>query len=1289
MKLLDILRRWLSQAEITAWEGLVLEMDKRQRDKEADLRTDVEAQGWRLDLGPEPFITLTSNLEIKPVGGNRFEKREPGGQWVRANPMRDFPQSDLVPLQRVGNLFMEWVHLQQGAHELPAAIEEFKREYQRHLDAARGASPAKLPEALEQLRKFYDEQKEALPLSPRKELLEMEFTILLDAFRRADSTKELEDLREQLRGFFRKHRESGADRWEELFIREEHQKEFRARLEEMRQAASPEDIARNKAQLLAYANKYGHYLPSNPLIEIQAAWTHALENNIPPAPPAGLRASVGREGGINLSWNNCPGATQYHTYRSESNAPESKSFLDSIPIPAAGSSPNPTFLDSSATAGRDYFYWVKATNPKGESDFTGPAKGSRLKPAGRLREPLPQTAPPEVTARMMKAMEEGDILAAIEIYTLNLAHAEIWVGLLDETLEICHENARGRKESGGAQVIADLLANHRSIQRKLRELIKADGNPVRFRTLTRISGRNNDFVAELEELLRNLNKEEADAKAEAEAEAKRVAQAKHLAEETARAEAEAIAKTTAVENQKLLEQALSEIEARCGKAETWDDIKAIKDSFILYHQFSQNEQFLSKWHELLTIAGTRVEEITTSKELHGKILAEVQTQSAQANSMADIHRIEHWMREQLDKLPRPDAGLEKQLALLMAEARKRVGPDGGTLANSKADAERIAAEARLAEEKAKAEAEAIKRQLQSVLNQATAAALAGKLEEVQQLIKSHPHWHQYLEPHLKWAEQIKKETDEAETQFQTILSRAAAAAAAGKPEEVQQLIKSHPQRREDLEPHLRRAEQVKRDAEEAERQFQSILSRAAAAAAAGRPEEVQQLIKSHPQRREVLEAHLRRAEQVQREAEEAERQFQNILSRARAAAAAGKPEEVQQLIKSHPQRREVLEPHLRRAEQVKKDAEGAEHQARHIVNRATDAAVAGKPEEVRKIIEAHPNLREQLEPHLRRAEQVKREAEEALRHIRQLQVILTRAEAAAAAGKPDEVEILIERHGPIREQLIPHLHEAIQVQVQARAKEAATPEDIEALKGLLQAHKGALKTQPMLVKALESLLAETEARVHAEIAFKLLKKQLLAEAKKRVEAAKSEEDIQLVNHWVDEEISRLPSQDPTLADELKTLVKRGQETLRERKEPAAQAGSDDWKNQILVRSQAKKFADEGDVDGVQSLIAAKPEMELQLVSFLQEAVGTQVRCQALCATTKADILALEQSIQLHGALLGQNVELAAECDALLQQARSAIKARARRRILILFLILAVLAAAGAVVGVMLSRHAPK
>ena len=524
--------------------------------------------------------------------------------------------------------------------------------------------------------------------------------------------------------------------------------------------------------------------------------------------------------------------------------------------------------------------------------------------------------------------------------------------------------------------------------------------------------------------------------------------------------------------------------------------------------------------------------------------------------------------------------------------------------DSKADAERIAEEARLAEEKAKTEAEAIKRRLQSVLNQATAAALAGKIQEVQELIKSHPHWHQYLEPHLKWAEQIKKEAEEAETQFQTVLSRAAAAAAAGKPGEVQQLIQSHPQRREDLEPHLRRAEQVKREAEEAERQFQILLSRAAAAAAAGKPGEVRQFIQSHPQRREDLEPHLRRAEQVKREAEEAERQFQTVLSRATAAAAAGKPEEVRQLIASHPQRRAVLEPHLRRAEQIKKDAEGGEHQPRNIMNRAADAAVAGKPEEVRKIMEAHPDLREALEPHLRRAEQVQAEAEGAIRHIRQLQIILTRAAAAAAAGKTEEVQVLMEKYGPFREQLIPHLHQAIQTQVQVRAKEATTPQAIEALKGLLQAHQGALKSQPMLVKALDSLLAETDARVHGEIKIKLLEEEILAEAKKRVAAANSDEDIPLLDQWVEEQIARLPTQKSTLASELRFLVTQAQRALPKPKKSAAQPGLDGWKHLALARSQAKKFAEEGDLDGVLSLIAANPRWELQLVSFLQEAVGT-------------------------------------------------------------------------------------
>ena len=180
---------------------------------------------------------------------------------------------------------------------------------------------------------------------------------------------------------------------------------------------------------------------------------------------------------------------------------------------------------------------------------------------------------------------------------------------------------------------------------------------------------------------RNLNKEDADTKAKADAEAKRVAEAKRLTEEKAGAEAGAAAKTSAVESRQLQEQALAEIKARCDKAETRDDINAIKDSFLLYPELSQNEKFLRECHGLLQTAGKRVEEIAIGQELQGKILAEVQTQSAQANSLADIQRVEHWMREQLGKIPVPNPAWEKQLAGFVTEARKRMDANFGALAD--------------------------------------------------------------------------------------------------------------------------------------------------------------------------------------------------------------------------------------------------------------------------------------------------------------------------------------------------------------------------------------------------------------------------------------------------------------------------------------------------------------------------------------------------------------------------------------------------------------------------------
>jgi class 3 adenylate cyclase len=1010
---------------------------------------------------------------------------------------------------------------------------------------------------------------------------------------------------------------------------------------------------------------------------------------------------------------------------------------------------------------------------------------------------------------MMKAMEEGDILEAIEIYTLNLAHAETWVGMLDETLVICLENARGRKESADAPGIAEMQRNHKAVQKKLRELIKSDGNPARIRTLTRISARNNDFVADLDEHLTNLNREKAESKARAGAEAKSAGDSNRPAEDKAGADAGAAAGAGVVEGQRRREQALAEIKARCDKVETWDDINAIRDSLVFYPELSQNEKLLGECHEMLNTAGNRVQAAARSGEIPRKTPAEGLAPPARANAPPDLNRIERRMREQPGAPPVPDLAFEKPSSGFVTESWRRADPGAGTLArwagvreeqyvnlaivftdiigstmlNSRIgdaswdeirsahfrQARRLVAgmngwyikdvgDAVLAVFKNAVDALSFAMELEKntghELVRITAGAhigtviirgddifgnevnLAARIQD-----KANPgevwmsegvrsewrsrHGRKSLafvkhsnvelkgldEPITLWSveptfpttpsgaggaetklfpsqtrlERERAKSEAEEIQRQSVLNRATAAAIAGHPDEVRDLIQLHPEMREVLEQHLKRAEQIKKESEEAETRFQSLLSRAAAAAAAGKSQEVRQLIKSHPERREALEPFLRQAEKVN----EAERRFQIALSRAAAAAAAGNPEEVLALIQTHPDRREALEPLLRRAETFKEESKKPERQRQVVLERAAAAAFAGMTEEVRELMNSHPQWRQDLEPHLRRAEQVKKEGEAALGHIRHLQAVLTRATAAAAAGKTEEVRILMEQHEPFREQLIPHLHQAIQVQLQARAKEAATSEDIEALKGLLQTHKSALKSQPMLVKALESSLAETEARVHAEIKIKLLEKKILAEARKRVAVANSDEDIQLLDHWVDEQIGRLPTQNPALASELRALVTQAQHTLPKAKTPAAQADLDGWKLLALVRSQAKKFADEGDLDGVRSLITANPQWEPQLVPFMQEAAGTQIKTQASRAATPADVVALEKLIQKHRTLVDQNAEMAAEFDQTLQQARCAVKSRFKRRVLMWCLIFGVLAAAaGTIVFVLLSRKAP-
>ena len=1022
----------------------------------------IEAQGWRLHLGAEPFITLAAGLEIKPAGGNRFEKRAPGGQWVRANPIRDFPQGDLVPLQRACNLFIEVVHLQQGAGELSAAIEEFKRECQRLLGALRSAkSPVARDDALAQLRTFFDEQQEVLPVCCRKELLEAEFTTLLEAFRVAGSAQESDDLRGQLRDFFRKHQGSGAERWEEIFIREEHQKEYRDRLEGLSRAASPDDNAQHKEQLLAFANKYEQYLPGNPMVGIQAAWTRALENNIPPAVPAGLKASASREDGISLSWNNCLGASQYQVYRSESDAPETRSFLNSVPVPTAVASSSPAFLDSRASAGRDYFYWVTATNPKGEGSFAGPVNGRRIQPVAQSGETTFVKAPPELTARMMKAMEEGDMLPAIEIYTLNLAYAGVWVGMLNEALEVCLENAREAKRLADAPAVAAMLANHKAIQRKLRTLIKADGNPARIRALTKISARNNDFVAELDEQLRNLNQQKAKAGEQGRAAEEDKAEAEDTAAAQARQNAEAAVESREEDNLRAEGEAKRIAEQQPAAAEK------------------------------------------AAAEVEARRPSEASRSLAQWAGVGDGHYV--------------------NLAMVFTDIV------GSTMLNSKYG-------------------DASWDEIRSA-----------HFRQARSLLKKMHGWY------------IKDVGDAVVAVFKNAVDALLFAM-------------------------------------ELEKNTGHDTVRITAGAHIG--------------------AVIIRGNDI----------FGNEVNLA--ARIQGKSKEGGVWVSEGV-----------RTEWRSRYGKNSLDFTRHEVEiRGLEGLVT---------LWSVPPARPPIAPDA---------------------TVLTEAAAAAAAGKPEEVQKLLDQHGPVREQLIPHLHQAIQVKVQARANEATTVQAVESLKGLLQTYKAPLKSQPMLTKALESLVVQTEARVNAETKIRLLEKKILAEARKRAAVATSPEDIQLLDQWLDQQMSQLPAQNPALASELKALVTQAQQTMPQPMRTAGQGGKEDWKQEALICGQAKRLADEGDWNGVQGLIADNARWAPRLNLFLKEAVQTDIRRQALYTTSKAGLVALEESIEKHRALLDQDAELTAEFDELIRQAKGAIKTGVKKKVLWLILILAGLIAAGLAIG---------
>ena len=97
---------------------------------------------------------------------------------------------------------------------------------------------------------------------------------------------------------------------------------------------------------------------------------YAFSNEIsPPAPPANVLASQGNfTDKVVVNWNTVDGADKYQVWRNDSDDSSSAATLST-------ELSETTFTDTTATVNLDYYYWVKAKNTNGWSDFGESALG--------------------------------------------------------------------------------------------------------------------------------------------------------------------------------------------------------------------------------------------------------------------------------------------------------------------------------------------------------------------------------------------------------------------------------------------------------------------------------------------------------------------------------------------------------------------------------------------------------------------------------------------------------------------------------------------------------------------------------------------------------------------------------------------------------------------------------------------------------------------------------------------------------------------------------------------------